>query len=98
MTNTKPSKTERQSNEQLKGNLGQKVASLPNPLRRLMVSPNSGRKPITAGPKKGNRLKDFAAVGLDHLLDLIGGQVRSSALGGRRGPRSDAGSLFLLFT
>jgi hypothetical protein len=28
MTNTKPSKTERQSNEQLKGNLGQKEAQL----------------------------------------------------------------------
>ena len=53
-----------------------------------MVSPNSGRKPITDGPKKSNRLKDFAAVGLDQLLDLMGGQVFAGAqlaLGGRRG-------------
>ena len=38
------------------------IASLPNPLRRLMVIRNSGRKPITDRPKKGSWLKDFAAV------------------------------------
>ena len=44
-----------------------------------MVSPNSGRKPITDGPKKGNRLKDFAPHRGSSLRE------RSSALGGRRG-------------